>query len=300
MRDSFSIFLNEAGRIPLLTHSEEIMLAREVQRWLEIRNEDSTNDKALQRRQKRGERAYNRFFEGNIRMVITLARKYSKVAKELTIEDLTMEGMVGLSRAIELFDPARGYKFSTYAYNWIRQSITRSISYYDRSIRIPVNGIERLSELSDWVPKFIDENHRAPTINEMAKHVGCMAVTLEAYLQHTRRVISLDIPTGEEKSRPGDGGLSSLAELIPDDAPSPEDEFAELELCREVQEVLDELPPRESSVLRQRFGFDNEPMKLVDIASEDGIHRSLIWDRQDRGMKRLRQTLLPYWREFTD
>lgn len=299
MRDSFSIFLNEAGRIPLLTHTEEIMLAREVQEWLPIRFTDAGDDKALRRRQRRGERAYNRFFEGNIRMVVSISRKYSNVARELSIEDLCMEGMIGLARAIELFDPSRGYKFSTYAYNWIRQSVTRAISHYDRSIRLPVNGIERLSKLSVWVPLFIEEHGRRPTLEEMAKHVECTPPTLEAYLQHTQRVISLDIATGEEKTRPGDGGLSSLAELIPDESMSPDEDFAQAELRKEVDQLLDELPPRELSVVRERFGFDKPPMKLVEIADADGVHKSLIWDRQDRGLKRLRQTLLPYWRQMT-
>ena len=122
--------------------------------WLEIRDLDPGDDAKLRRRQKRGRKAYERFFTANIRMVISIARRYTTIARELTIDDLTMEGMIGLSRAIELFDPTRGYKFSTYAFNWIRQSISRSVSHFDRSIRLPVNGIERLSKLGKWLPVF--------------------------------------------------------------------------------------------------------------------------------------------------
>ena len=298
MRDSFSQFLNDAGKIPLLSHEEEITLARQIQEWMEIRDLDPGEDKVLRRRQKRGERAYNRFFEGNIRMVVTIARKYTNVARELGIDDLTMEGMIGLSRAIELFDPSRGYKFSTYAYNWIRQSITRSISHFDRSIRLPVNGIERMGKLSRWVPQFRQAHGRNPTPQEMAEFAECTLPTLEGYLQHEQRVISLDIPTGETHSRAGDGGVSSLGDLIPDMDESNDAKLERSELREEIDRLLSELPPSQSSVLKDRYGLDGPEQKLVEIAKDWGTHRNVIWERQELATKRLRVSMLPLWRRF--
>ena len=299
VRESFSQFLNEAGRIPLLSHEEEITLARQIQDWMQIRDLEPGDNKLLRRRQKRGWRAYNRFFEGNIRMVVTIARKYTSVARELGIDDLTMEGMIGLSRAIELFDPSRGYKFSTYAYNWIRQSITRSISHYDRSIRLPVNGIERMGKLSRWVPEFREEHGRNPTPMEMAEFAECTLPTLEAYLQHKQRVISLDIPTGETNARTGDGGVSSLGDLIPDTSETNEERLERAELRAEIDVLLDELPPSQSSVLRDRHGWNGPEQKLVEIAKDWGTHRNVVWERQEAASKKLRTSMLPMWRRFT-
>ena len=298
LRDSFSQFLNDAGRIPLLTHEEEITLAREVQRWLEIRDLDPGDDPALRRKQKRGRKAYERFFTANIRMVISIARRYTAIARELTIDDLTMEGMVGLSRAIELFDPTRGYKFSTYAFNWIRQSISRSVSHFDRSIRLPVNGIERLSKLGKWLPVFKAEQGRSPTLKEMAEYAECTVPTLEAYMQHTQRVISLDLPTGSD--RPGDGPDSFLADLIPDGAMDSTEELQGAELRAEIDLLLAELPPHQTSLIRDHFGFDKPEMSMVQIAADWGCNRNSIWERKVKAFGHLEKTMLPLWRAMQD
>ena len=298
LRDSFSQFLNDAGRIPLLTHEEEITLAREVQIWLEIRDLDPGDDPVLRRRQKRGRKAYERFFTANIRMVISIARRYTTIARELTIDDLTMEGMIGLSRAIELFDPTRGYKFSTYAFNWIRQSISRSVSHFDRSIRLPVNGIERLSKLGKWLPVFKAENGRAPTLKEMAEFAECTVPTLEAYMQHTQRVISLDLPTGSD--RPGDGPDSFLADLIPDGAADSVEELQGAELRAEIDLLLSELRPAQQSLIRDHFGFDKPEMSMVQIAADWGCNRNSIWERKVKAFKTLEKTMLPLWRAMQE
>lgn len=292
--DSFTTFLQEAGRVPLLTHEEEIMLARTVQEWMKIRFVDAGEDAELKRRQRRGERAYRRFFTANIRMVVTVARNYVPVARELTIDDLVMEGMSGLARAIELFDPARGYKFSTYAFNWIRQSVTRAISHFDRSIRIPVNGIESLSKLSKFVPVFKAENGRIPTFSEMAAHVGCQPDTLKGYLSHAQRVTSLSKPTGDD----GHGAESTLTDLIPDNSEGMEEGLHRDELRREVDAVLDELDYSSAHVLRQYFGFDSSEMNLSEIASDWGMSRSAVGERKDSAIRQLRQTLLPAWKQM--
>ena len=296
LRDSFSQFLNDAGRIPLLTHEEEITLAREVQKWMEIRHLDPGDDAKLRRAQKRGRKAYERFFSANIRMVISIARRYTTIARELTIDDLTMEGMIGLSRAIELFDPTRGYKFSTYAFNWIRQSISRSVSHFDRSIRLPVNGIERLSKLGKWLPVFKAEQGRSPTLEEMAEYAQCTVPTLEAYMQHTQRVISLDLPTGSD--RPGDGPDSFLADLIPDGGTGSVEELAGAELRAEIDLLLSELRPAQESLIRDHFGFDKPEMSMVQIAADWGCNRNSIWERKVKAFKSLEKTMLPLWREM--
>lgn len=289
-RDSFAQLLNDIGRVPLLTHEEEILLAREVQKWMPIRDLDSTGNKKLMRQQRRGQRAYNRFFQANLRMVVMVARKYTEVAKELQIEDLVMEGCVGLSRAIELFDPTRGYKFSTYAYNWIRQSITRSISYYDRSIRLPVNAIERLSKISKWLPEFQAMTGRFPKLAEIAEFCGCRLETLEACLAHRHRVSSLHQPALDFNSGNEVNG-NYIQDVVADPGEVPMERLEADERAADIEALVRELKHEEAEVVLKRYGFLGECQRPIDQARELKVNKCHIWEREKRALKRLRVTL---------
>ncbi len=215
-KDGLGWYLNRIGRTPLLTADEELILARAVQAKLETQaglEMDQPITIAQRSTIRRGEKAHRRMVEANLRLVVNLAKKYLKAnLQRLELLDLIQEGSIGLSRAVEKFDPTRGYKFSTYAYWWIRQGITRSIHTFDRSIRLPVNGLDAISKMSHFIPDFKDEHGRFPSIDEMAERCGCTANSMHNYLQHVRGVSSLDLPT-----RMSDTGVesSNRLEFIP-------------------------------------------------------------------------------------
>ncbi len=179
MSDSFKFYLDNIGKYPLLTADQEIELSRRIVAWLEIdeQRQEKTDPPPLTMAEKRvirsGERARQQLINSNLRLVVSLARKYANRIQGTGLElaDLCQEGCIGLARATEKFDGTRGYKFSTYAYWWIRQSITRSIDHHSRMIRIPTNTIENINRLAVWSNQFQQMNGRVPTLQEMADHV---------------------------------------------------------------------------------------------------------------------------------
>ena len=253
--DSVRYFLDQAGRIPLLTVDEELLVARDVQRWIAMRDQDDCPRKV----RRRGERAYNRMFSANLRLVATVAKKYVYITKSLEFADLLQEGCLGLSRAIEKFDPTRGYKFSTYAYWWVRQSVTRAVTQQDRVIRLPVTAIEAFSKLKRWAPVFQAEFGRAPTIEECALEAGVSVSAMEAYMAHLHRTQSLDRVANDDIT-----GASSIVDLIPNgDEESPMDVIAEeTEKADRLQWVMDDLSampkPQRMAVLNRLNPKDPE------------------------------------------
>ena len=280
--DGINWILEQAGRVPLLSKDEELICARNVQAWLPIRGiKDPTP--AQKRIIRAGQRAYDRFYRGNLRLVIHIAKRYTKRATTLDFLDLIQEGALGLGRAIELFDHSRGYKFSTYSYWWIRQSITRAIAVQDRTIRLPVQAFDQLSKARNWVPEFEREHGRRPTTAEIAKHCGCSEQAMKNYLLHDNWIVSLDAHIkGERKNE------STLLELIAGEASDPL-ESAEVDLAlNRMAEQFEQLPEKQQQVLTMRFGLDGEePKSLVAVGKHFGNTRENIRTTELRALRSL-------------
>lgn len=283
--DAVNWLLNKAGRFPLLTHEEEIILSRTIQEMLPLRGKHG-----LTREQKAkvraGQRAYNRFFTANLRLLIHVAKKYSRLAKWMELSDLIQEGSLGLHRAIELFDSSRGYKFSTYAFWWVRQATLRGLAIGDRSIRLPTNCITALAKLSDWIPEFIEQHGRRPTLDECAAEVNQTKSSVEAYLLHVHRVGSLQVKASEDSS-----GMhrSTLEELLVDESLTPMERIEESELIDCVNVALDDLMVIEQKLVTKRFGLDGKGERSPHKAyRESGMTPSKAKRYEDRLMNKLR------------
>ena len=192
MSDSIKDYLNSIARHPLLTAQQEIQLGRRVVRWRELRDKEQlTPDERRELRS--GERARQRFIQSNLQLVVHVARKYDRRQnKTLELMDLIQEGNIGLARAVELFDPARGYKFSTYAYWWIRQGITRALIMQDSMIRLPSSLHEQLYKINRTAQDLTHKLCRQPTLMELADAVEMDAKDLSIMLKRAYKVTSLD------------------------------------------------------------------------------------------------------------
>lgn len=245
--DTLGMFLDEIGRYPLLTKDEEVELAKRVE--------------------KGDQEAKNRMITSNLRLVVSIAKKYQG---SLPLIDLIQEGILGLIRGVEKFDWRRGFKFSTYATWWIRQAIGRANQTHARTIRVPVHQIEREWKLGRARNKLIDELSREPTDEELAKAAGLTVKQIEDLRNAARVVASLDEPVGAE-------GDTTLGELRADPAPDAAEEI-QLSLAEEgIEKAVSELPKRLQQVIRMRFGLNGgEPMTLQQVGSELGFSRERV------------------------
>jgi RNA polymerase primary sigma factor len=238
--DALQIFLNEAGRHELLTPAEEVELAKRIERGdLE---------------------AKERLINSNLRLVVSIARKYQGVG-QLTLLDLIQEGMFGLIRAAEKFDWRKGFRFSTYATLWIRQSISRALDERGRTIRLPINVAQRERKIANAERDLSTRLGRPPTVEEIAAEAELTARQVEEVREVSRQVTSLDRPVGEE-------GETELGDLLPGREPPPSEEV-ELALTQQaVRAVVSELPDRERSVIQMRFGLngDRDPVSIREAA----------------------------------
>ena len=261
--DSLGAYLRSIGRIPLLTAAEEIQLGRDIKNGLEIELQvpPGERDNKEKRTVIRGQRAKKRMMEANLRLVVSVAKKYMNFGMDLM--DLIQEGSLGLNRAVEKFDPERGYKFSTYAYWWIRQSMTRALDTQSRTIRLPLH----LSEIYGKIRKLTREMEitigRKPTYEELAEHCGCTPDRIREVTTAFTPIASLNAVVGNESDR------SALQDLIP----------AELEEMINEYELSDPglidhyymkpLNDREKLVIDLYYGLSkSEPMTLNQIAKE--------------------------------
>lgn len=183
--ETFSRYLREIARYPLLTKDQEILLARSVQTWLHSEN-------PTPRQIKVGERAYQKLINCNLRLVVSIAKRYNNRCRRTEMFDIVQEGNMGLAHGIKKFDPERGYALSTYVYWWIRQSITRYLSTHDRMIRLPSHAVEILSKLRNWKPQFEGQFGRPPTLEECAEFCKTSPHRLKEYLDKANDAISLD------------------------------------------------------------------------------------------------------------
>ncbi len=293
-------YLRDIGRVPLLSHEQEITLGRQVQDLmaleeleaeLEVRN-GSKPDLAelaaaaelslplLRRRLQAGRRAKERMVAANLRLVVSVAKKYTKRNMELL--DLIQEGTIGLVRGVEKFDPTRGYKFSTYAYWWIRQGITRAIAEKSRAIRLPIHITETLNKLKKGQRELSQELGRTPTVSELAVFVELPEEEVKDLLSRARQPVSLE-------TRVGDGADTELLDLLAADGVRP-DELVDGECLRgDLGSLLDQLPELQARVLRMRYGIGGEePMSLTSIARTLGMSRDKTRNLERRALEGIR------------
>ncbi|MDC0766094.1 RNA polymerase sigma factor [Streptomyces sp. HD] len=286
--DLFRQYLREIGRIPLLTAAEEVELARRVEAGLFAEEKlgstpdlDSQLALDLDRLVVMGRMAKRRLIEANLRLVVSVAKRY--VGRGLTMLDLVQEGNLGLIRAVEKFDYARGYKFSTYATWWIRQAMSRALADQARTIRVPVHVVELINRVVRVQRRMLQERGYEPTPEEVAAHLDLLPERVSEVLRLAQEPVSLHAPVGEEDD-------VALGDLIEDgDATSPVESAAFLLLREHLEAVLSTLGERERKVVQLRYGLaDGRPRTLEEIGRIFGVTRERIRQIESKTLNKLR------------
>ncbi|MER6468786.1 RNA polymerase sigma factor [Streptomyces collinus] len=286
--DLFRQYLREIGRIPLLTAAEEVELARRVEAGLFAEEKlgstpdlDSRLAHDLDRLVVMGRMAKRRLIEANLRLVVSVAKRY--VGRGLTMLDLVQEGNLGLIRAVEKFDYARGYKFSTYATWWIRQAMSRALADQARTIRVPVHVVELINRVVRVQRRMLQERGYEPTPEEVAAHLELPPERVGEVLRLAQEPVSLHAPVGEEDD-------VALGDLIEDgDAASPVESAAFLLLREHLEAVLSTLGERERKVVQLRYGLaDGRPRTLEEIGRLFGVTRERIRQIESKTLNKLR------------
>ena len=286
--DLFRQYLREIGRIPLLTAVEEVELARRVEAGLFAEEKlntapdlDSRLAVDLDTLVVMGRMAKRRLIEANLRLVVSVAKRY--VGRGLTMLDLVQEGNLGLIRAVEKFDYARGYKFSTYATWWIRQAMSRALADQARTIRVPVHVVELINRVVRVQRRMLQERGYEPTADEVAAHLDLTPERVGEVLRLAQEPISLHAPVGEEDD-------VALGDLIEDgDAASPVESAAFLLLRQHLEAVLSTLGERERKVVQLRYGLaDGRPRTLEEIGRIFGVTRERIRQIESKTLNKLR------------
>jgi RNA polymerase primary sigma factor len=281
--DSIGWYLSTIGRVPLLTPSEEIELAHHVQAAKALQELPAQELSARQRRQIRmGQRARDRMMAANLRLVVSVAKKYQNQGLELL--DLVQEGAIGLERAVDKFDPAMGYKFSTYAYWWIRQGMTRAIDNSARTIRLPIHVSEKLSKMRRISRELSHRLGRQPNRLELAHAMGMAPQELEDLISQSAPCASLDAHAR------GDEDRSTLGELIAD--PASNEHFDSMDRTLQKEHLgawLSQLNDREQKILQLRFGLEgSEPLTLAEIGRQINVSRERVRQLEARALMKLR------------
>ena len=263
--DPVRMYLKEIGKIPLLTPEEELEVAKDL-----VSEDEKARDAARKR-----------MSEANLRLVVSIAKRY--VGRGMQLLDLIQEGNLGLMKAVEKFDYTKGYKFSTYATWWIRQSITRAIADQARTIRIPVHMVETINKVLRTSHSMVQSLGREPTTQEIAAELHMDVQKVEESLKIAQEPVSLETPIGEEDD-------SHLGDFIQDDEASQPAEEASYTLLREqLEEVLKTLTPREEEVLRMRFGLiDGKPHTLEEVGKKFDVTRERIRQIESKALRKLR------------
>ncbi len=299
--DMVRTYLHEIGKIPLLTGEEEIVYGKQVKQFvdlLELQQQleqrhahvpshqewaaaAGMTPEALDAAIHRGKRAKRRMIEANLRLVVSVAKKYQK--RNLELLDLVQEGTLGLERAVDKFDPTKGFKFSTYAYWWIRQAITRAIAQQARTIRLPVHITEKLNKIKKAQRQLAQTLGRVATAAEVAQALNIKTEQVRECLSLARQPVSLDL-------RIGDNQDTELAELLEDPDNSPE-EFAVSESLRDgIEELLSELTPKQRQVMVLRYGLeDGQEMSLASISKRLDMSREQVRQLERQAMDSLRK-----------
>ena len=291
--DPVRMYLKEIGKVDLLSPEEEVDLAQKMlagnqaaEKLDEMTKPGATAVSAdeiaeLNKAVKAGERAKKRLAEANLRLVVSIAKRY--VGRGMLFLDLIQEGNLGLIKAVEKFDCTKGFKFSTYATWWIRQAITRAIADQARTIRIPVHMVETINKVKKVSSQLLHENGHEPGAEEIAERLDMPVDKVREIMRVAQEPVSLETPIGEEED-------SHLGDFIPDDeAPVPAEAASQTLLKEQLAEVLKTLTPREEKVLRLRFGLeDGRPRTLEEVGKEFNVTRERIRQIEAKALRKLR------------
>jgi RNA polymerase primary sigma factor len=267
--DLLAVFLEDIGRHPLLTPAEEVDLAKRIEAGRAASEKLATgvpeDERAvLQDLVDQGNQARSRFLESNMRLVVSVAKRYRTVSSSLELVDLIQDGSIGLMRAVDKFDWRRGFKFSTYATWWIRQAVTRALQEKGRTIRVPPRLHNVALKARNAITELQAESGRRPTVDEIAERSGLDPRDVDEALR-VGDAVSLEAPIGDDGAQLGDF-------IVTDDDPSPEGEVIDADIRARLLDAIDRLDDRERLILRERFGFrDGAPRSRSDIGALLGV-----------------------------
>lgn len=279
-------FMDSIGKIPLMTPEEEIQLGKQVRRMMELRDSGRELTRLEKREVLKGERAKNRFVQANLRLVVYIVKRNNRRTSFLEMVDLVQECSIGLIRAVELFDPKRGYKFSTYAYWWCRQAINRSYTAQERAIRRPVSVAELASKVEKVLHQETARLGRAPTFDELSAVTGVKRSELELMATRGTHCVSLDSLAGDQET-------STFLELLRDDNLPTQDELLEtFDLQSDLQLLMEALPKlseQERLFVTRRFGLDgDEPVSWKDLGKEVHLSRERVRQITQTALSKIR------------
>lgn len=298
--DAVRSYLRSIGRVPLLTREEEIVLGKQVKAMMTLQNSRdelqadldaplsdealaSHHDLPLEELQtilQQGRRAKTKMVQANLRLVVSVAKRYT--GRDLDLLDLIQEGSIGLNRGVEKFDPTKGYRFSTYAYWWIRQAMTRAIAEKSRVVRLPIHVTETLNKIKKAQRQLSQQSGHTPSIEQIAEHLSLKPSQIRDCLQHARKPLSLEV-------RVGDNNDTELADLLEVDGELPEHTVTQSLLKADLAKVMDVLTPQQREVISLRFGLgDGHALSLAMVGQRLNISRERVRQIQQQAVTKLR------------